>query len=123
MRLITAVGRCMCVGFSSANAQQGALPSVACIPDPQLNVWHHTQSENGQAMLAVMYRADHTFEFNYVPAQGRGAYLTNSFDPHRIYTEERSQHNYGTWDNRCTEFCWIQAIGARAGERICKHNG
>lgn len=121
MRLITTVCLCLCVGFGSANAQQNAPPSFACIPDPQLEVWHHTQSENGKSDLTVMYHANHTFEFSALVTGGYTALSTTN--PIRMYLPEANRHNYGTWENRCTQFCWVESLGSNAGKEICKVNG
>jgi hypothetical protein len=106
----------------SAYAQQPApAEPQTCIPDPQLEVWHHTLNENGRAQLVVIYHADHTFQFN---AESAGAFSSHSsVMEKRMYLAESAGRNYGIWENKCTAFCWVEALGRNAGKQICKRNG
>jgi hypothetical protein len=105
-----------------AYVQQSApAQSQTCIPDPQLEVYHHTLNENGTAQYVVIYHADHTFQFN---AESPRVFSSlSTVREKRMYLDESAGRNYGTWENGCTKFCWVEALGRYAGRKNCKRNG
>jgi hypothetical protein len=102
----------LCVGLFGI----GMAAAQQLLPDPPLNVYLHTVTENGQAAIVVIYRSDHTYS-----SIARSVAASTGGGIASAVTLGRGE-NTGRWWIQGNSFCWTVERGPNP-RTLCKSNG